>query len=165
MSTTIEGIDARGYLIGWAKAVTGMTVADIKAIPDEKWTATFGGCTRPCNELTADTISLLNWVTGELTGTKSGGDYMETMKQLAADVSTKGAAIAKFTESVDNLAAALAGATDERLNSMVTPPWQMETPLYMVALIAVSHIWYHDGQFNYVHCLLGDNKVHWMGEG
>src|SRR3954466_11965327 len=59
MSTTIQSIDARGYLIGWLKGLTGMYSADINAIPDDKWTATFGGCTRPANELTAEGISLL----------------------------------------------------------------------------------------------------------
>jgi len=60
MSTTMEGIDARGYLIGWLKGVTSMFAADINAIPDDKWTGTFGGCTRPTNELTADAVSLID---------------------------------------------------------------------------------------------------------
>ena len=39
----------------------------------------------------------------------------------------------------------------------------MDAPVYMIAQIMVSHIWYHDGQLNYIQSLLGDEKVHWMG--
>ena len=40
-------------------------------------------------------------------------------------------------------------------------PWGMESKLYEFAQIAISHIWYHDGQLNYVQCLLGDGDYHW----
>ncbi|MHB8636716.1 MAG: hypothetical protein ACYC96_09615 [Fimbriimonadaceae bacterium] len=162
MSTTLEGIDARGYLNGWLNGLIGMYVADIKAIPDDKWTATFGGCTRPSNELTADAISLLLWTTAALKGTASSGDGFGKMKELAAELSNKDAAIAKIKEAAADFTAALACASDEQLSTQVTPPWEMPAPLYMIAQIAVSHIWYHDGQLNYVQCLLGDEKIHWM---
>jgi hypothetical protein len=42
------------------------------------------------------------------------------------------------------------------------PAWQIPTPLFTLAHIAVSHLWYHDGQLNYIQALLGDEKVHWM---
>lgn len=163
MSTTIQGIDARGYLIGWAKGLTGMYSADINAIPDDKWTASFGGCTRSANELTADAISLMIWCTEALKGNVIMDSEGAMMKQLIAEVSNKGVAIAKLAESVDGFVAALAQASDEALSAEVTPPWQMPAPLFMIAQIAVSHLWYHDGQLNYIQCLLGDDKVHWMG--
>lgn len=163
MSTTMQGIDARGYLIGWLKGLTGMYSADINAIPDDKWTATHGGCTRPANEVTADAVSLLIWCTEALKGNVLSGDE-STMKQLASEMSTKAVATAKLAEAADAFCAALAQASDETLNTTVTPPWQMPAPLYMIAQIAVSHVWYHDGQLNYIQCLLGDDKIHWMGE-
>lgn len=163
-TTTTEGIDARGYLIGWLKGVTSMYAADVNAIPDDKWTATFGGCTRPANELTADAISLLLWVTEACNGNVTNDSEGELMKALTTECSTKAVAIAKLTEASDAMAAALATASDETLNSVVMPPWQMESPLFIIAQVAVSHIWYHDGQLNYIHCLLGDGKVHWMGD-
>ncbi|HVT10781.1 MAG TPA: hypothetical protein VHE55_00825 [Fimbriimonadaceae bacterium] len=158
----MQGIDARGYLIGWAQGVTSMTIADINAIPDDKWTATFGGCTRPANELTADAISLLIWCAGALKGETAGGEG-DAMKELTEACANKAVAVAKLKESCDLFCAALGAASDETLNSTVTPPWQMPTPLYSLCQIAVSHIWYHDGQLNYIHCLLGDNKIYWMG--
>lgn len=163
MSTTLQGIDARGYLVGWAKALAGMMSADINAVPDDKWTATFGGCTRPANELAADGISLMLWTSEALKGNVIPGDEGALMKKLATECATKGVAIAKLNEAVEELAGAISNASDETMNTVVPTPWGMDTPLFMVCQIAVSHIWYHDGQLNYIHCLLGDNQIHWMG--
>jgi hypothetical protein len=163
MSTTMQGIDAREYLSGWLKGLTGMTIADIKAIPEDKWTATFGGCTRPANEIVADTINLLYWTTAALKS-EDADVSEEYMKDLGAKINTKEAAIATFTSACEDFEAALRNATNERLTTVVTPPWQMPAPLFMLCQIAVSHIWYHDGQLNYIQCLLGDEKIHWMGD-
>ena len=163
MSTTTEAIDARGYLTGWLTGLTGMYTADINATPDDKWTATFGGCTRPANALTADAISLLIWTTEALNGNVIQESNNSAMEQLAEEISTKSVAIAKLAEATAAFNEALAQASDETLNTTVTAPWQMPAPLFMIAQIAVSHLWYHDGQLNYIHCLLGDDKVHWMG--
>lgn len=164
MSATMQGINAKGYLSGWLQGLEGMTTADIKAIPADKWTATFGGTTRPANELCADTVSLLDWVTGALKGNVQTEGYMEKMTALAAECANQDRAIAKFSQSVKDFNAALEAASDEDLNKEVTPPWEMPAPLFMMAQIAVSHVWYHDGQFNYIQNLLGDDKVHWMGD-
>ncbi len=165
MSTTMEGIDARGYLSGWLQGVTMMYVADIKAIPADKWTATFGGCTRPANELTADAISLLSWCTEALQGNVMQADqdaYIGHMQELSASIASQDLAVAKLIEASEALGSAINAASDETMNTVIMPPWQMPAPLFILAQIAVSHIWYHDGQLNYVHCLLGDNQVHWM---
>jgi len=163
MSTTAQGIDAREYLTGWLKGLVGMTVADIKAIPEDKWTATFGGCTRPANEIVADATNLLLWTTAALKDQhgEAGEDYNA---DLASQIATKDAAVSAFTQAAAGFETALNEASIERLTTVVTPPWQMPAPLFGLAQIAVSHIWYHDGQLNYIQCLLGDEKIHWMGD-
>jgi hypothetical protein len=164
MNSTIEGIDARAYLIGWLKGLSGMYIADIKAMPADQWNKSQGGCTRPASALTADALSLMLWTVDALSG-KVGGHYDEaTMKQLQDECETPEAAIAKMAEATDNLASAIARASDETLNTPITAPWGMPAPLFTIAQAAVSHIWYHDGQLNYVQCLHGDGQVHWMGE-
>ena len=161
MSTTIEGVDARGYLAGWLLAVTGMTVADIKAIPDDKWTHGFGGCCRSANCLLADTVTNCMWTTAVLKGESSSCyDDMQALGETFAD---KALAIDAFVAASNDLAEAIKGASDERLNSLVDAPWGMPTPVMTLAHISVSHVWYHDGQFNFIQSLLGDEKVHWMG--
>ncbi|HZH97719.1 MAG TPA: DinB family protein [Fimbriimonadaceae bacterium] len=164
MSATMQGVDARGYLAGWVGALADMTSKDIRAIPADKWTSSFGGCTRPANELVADAIWLLNWCTGALRGEATATEENDGMKQIAAQLTDADTACAQLGEAAQAFAAALKAADDDRLNSMVTAPWQMSAPLFMLAQIAVSHIWYHDGQLNYIQCLLGDEKVHWMGD-
>src|SRR4051794_38573973 len=107
MSTTLEGINAQEYLVNWLSGLNSMYIADVKAIPDEKWGATFGGCTRSAGELTADTISLLEWVTGAIQGNTPGGDYGEYMTNLKNECGTKEGAIAKFTSACENFSQAL----------------------------------------------------------
>lgn len=160
MITVTNGIDAKAFLSGWLGNLVGMYSADINAVPDDKWTATFGGCTRPCSDLTADALSLMVWFTNEATGKPQSESVME---ELGGACATKDGATAKMKEVCDEFQAALAQTNDEKLLTPVQTPIGMEMPLYAVAQIAVSHIWYHDGQLNYVHCLLGDDKVHWPG--
>lgn len=160
----MQGIDARGYLSGWANALVGMYASDINAIPEDKWNASFGGCTRPASELTADALSLMIWTTEALKGNIEPEYGPENLDQVKVDCQTKASALAKLTSVVEGFSAALANASDESLNAIVTPPWQMDAPLFMIAQIAVSHLWYHDGQLNYIQSLLGDDKVHWMGD-
>lgn len=161
MSTTIEGVDARGYLAGWLQAVTGMTIADINAIPDEKWTQSFGGCVRSANHLLADTVTNCMWTTAILKGENSS--CYNDMEALGETFVDKAAGVDAFKTASDDLANAIRSASDEILNSVVNAPWGMPTPVMTLAHISVSHVWYHDGQFNYIQSLLGDEKVHWMG--
>ena len=162
MSATIQGVDARSYLAGWLNALVGMYTADVNAIPEEKWTATHGGCTRPASELTADALSLLIWMTDALKGnvrTDSEEDVMEKINHLCA---TRESSLAALNDVVGNFQGALMGASDEDLNKKIMAPFGMEMPVFMLAQVAVNHLWYHDGQLNYIQCLLGDDKVHWM---
>ncbi|MBX3095425.1 MAG: hypothetical protein KF812_01050 [Fimbriimonadaceae bacterium] len=154
-----QGIDAKAFLSGWLGNLVGMYSADINAVPDDKWATTFGGCTRPCSDLTADALSLMVWTTNVMNDSPQSETMME---DLGAACATKAGATEKMKEVSDSFLSSFARSSDEKLLTPVQTPFGMEMPLYAVAQIAVSHIWYHDGQLNYVHCLLGDDKVHWM---
>ncbi len=147
-------------MAGWLDAVTHMTIADVKAIPDDKWTAAHGGCARPANELLGDTITNLKWTTETINGIESSA--YNNMAAESAACADKETAITALTEASAALAAAIRGASDDQLNRVAMAPWQMATPVMVLAHIAVSHIWYHDGQLNYIQGLLGDGEVHWM---
>lgn len=154
---TANGINAKGYLLGWTDAVVGMTTSDINATPENKWNESMGGCTRNCGELCADAINLLDWTAAKM----RGEDINMSDTNNSEACSTKAGAAARLGESAEAFKAALASASDEALNAPVTAPFGMVMPLFMIATIAVSHVWYHDGQLNYVQCLLGDGEVHW----
>jgi hypothetical protein len=163
MSTTLPGIDARGYLQGWIKNLVSMYTADINAIPEDKWNVSMGGCTRPASALTADALSFADWTTDVLKGQTPAAHDDVYVTALKDECSTKESAISKLNSVADGFSAALAAASDEALATPVMTPFGMEMPLMLVCQIAANHIWYHDGQLNYIHCLLGDDKVHWMG--
>jgi hypothetical protein len=162
MNTTTQGVDARAYLKGWAMALADMTSKDIRAIPEEKWTATYGGCTKPACEVTTDAVSLMLWVNEALKGNVIETDEPDARDRVASLCASREGAISALVQACRVFGAALTEASDEALNATITPPWKMPAPLYMLANIAVSHIWYHDGQLNYIQTLLGDDKVHWM---
>lgn len=161
MSTTATQLDAKALLNGWLQGVTNMFIADVKAIPDEKWNANFGGCTRPTCELAADAIGLLFWVTKAIEA--QGTPPMEegATERLSAACTTKDGAIKMLQMGSEGLSTALMAASEETLMKTAMAPWQMESTLYGFAQIAASHIWYHDGQLNYIQCLLGDGDYHW----
>lgn len=158
--TTTTGVDARGYLAGWAMGLADMYAKDIRALPEDKWTATFGGCTRPASDLTADALSLMQWTTAKMKGEEA--DHMAMMEALGPKCADKASAEAELHATVGAFGEALRAASDDTLNAEVMPAWQMPAPLFIIANIAVSHLWYHDGQLNYIQALLGDDKVHWM---
>lgn len=162
METPASGLDARGYLAGWLMGQKDMFVKDLKAIPADKLTVSPGGVARPVNEITADAIGLGKWCANALRGNVDSSYEEGSMAALAASLTTHEALIAAVSESMDDLAAAIAQASDETFNAMVTPPWQMPAPMYILTLIAVNHYWYHDGQINYFQALNGDGAVHWM---
>ncbi|HEY3781355.1 MAG TPA: hypothetical protein VGL56_09755 [Fimbriimonadaceae bacterium] len=163
MNTTLQGIDARGYLQGWLKNLVNMYTSDVNAIPEDKWNVGMGGCTRPASELTADALSFVAWTTRVLNGEAPRAEG-EAMKELTAACATKEGAVTTVQGTADAFAAALAAASEESLAKPVMTPFGMEMPLFLVCQIAVNHVWYHDGQLNYIHCLLGDGEMHWMSE-
>jgi hypothetical protein len=160
MSSMTQGINAREELVGWLHGVTAMTCADIMAIPEEKWTSNFGGCTRPTHELVADATAFALWIAETIRGNVQPYDGM-LMNSVRDQMTTRDAAVAKVNEAANSLATAITEASDEALLAKIPVPWG-EQKVYSLAQTAVSHFWYHDGQLNYVQCLLGDEQVHWM---
>lgn len=163
MSEVAQGVDARGYLSGWLMALTDMYTKDINAIPEDKWHATFGGVSKSAADATADVIGMLGWTTDALNGNVAQVTESYISDALKSTCATQEGAAAALASASGAFAGALSAASDEALNSVVVPPWNMPTPLFILANIAVSHVWYHDGQLNYIQALLGDGDVHWMG--
>lgn len=161
MSSTAERIDAKAMLNGWLHGVTHMFATDIQAIPEDKWNVNFGGCTRPTSELAADGIGLLYWVTEAIRAEGTPTLPADASEKLAAACSTRAGALEKLEQGSKMLSEALMGASEETLMKTAMAPWNMEAPLYSFAEIAASHLWYHDGQLNYIQCLLGDGAYHW----
>lgn len=154
-------IDPRESLGHWSTYMMSNYVSDIPAIPEDKWTASLGGCARPASEMTAEVVSILDWTTDALNGVARTTDEKQLIAEYQARCSTRDGAQAELSRCVPAFVEALKSASDEKLGSMVTAPWGSELPLMMMAHVASSHLWYHDGQLNYMQCLLGDGDYHW----
>ncbi len=159
--TTANLLDPRTALGHWATYMMGNYVSDIPAIPEDKWTSSMGGCTRPASEMTAEVVSILDWATTALRGQPRTGNERELIAEYAGRCSTKDAAAAEIQRAVSEFVDALAKADDDKLTATVTAPWGAEMPLIMIAHVVSSHLWYHDPQLNYIQCLPGDDKYHW----
>lgn len=159
-TTTTTPIDAVANLNGWLQTLSHFLTVDIAAIPEDKLTWSPGGVARSAAGITSEVVNLCNWMAATLRGENAESTYGDdsvaptTHAQLIADIAAATGA----------LSTALTSASNEALNAIVTPPWKMDCPAYMCAQIVTSHIWYHDGQLNYIQALLGDDKVHWMGD-
>jgi hypothetical protein len=164
MGVDSQGLDARAMLKGWAMALADMTSKDIRAIPEDKWTATFGGATKSACDATVDAISLMRWVNEALKGNVISTDEPDARQQVVGACSSRETAISALNGACREFGEAMSAASDESLNATIMPPWKMPSSLISLANIAVSHIWYHDGQLNYIQMLLGDAKVHWMDQ-
>lgn len=159
---TPSALDPRESLGQWANYMLSNYVSDIPAIPEDKWTASLGGCTRPASEVTAEVVSILDWATNALNGDARTTNEEQLVAEYGERCSTREGAKAELERCVPAFVQALQGASDERLQSTVTAPWGSELPLIMLAHVASSHLWYHDGQLNYIQCLLGDGGYHWQ---
>lgn len=164
MSQVATSVDYKGYLTGWVQGLAGMYSADIKAISNEKLGTSPGGCARSPQQFSAEVVGLLKWTAAKLRGEEPAQRTEEEMQSFAAQMNSQDAICGALMEATSEFNEALMACPDDRLNSIVTPPWQMDAPLYMIAMIAANHIWYHDGQLNYIQALAGDAAIHWMPE-
>lgn len=136
MSNVAEALDFRTGLVGWLDTLASFFCKDIRALPDEALTKSPGGVAKAPATIAAEVVSMCDWCAGALRG--------DAVNASAA-----------------NLGSAIREASDKTLASVVTPPWQMPAPMAVHAQVAVNHIWYHDGQLNYLQALQGDSAVHW----
>lgn len=162
MSTTMTTIDGVTNLNNWLQGLTGMYTADINAIPDDKLDWSPGGCARSAKSITTEVVGMCKYAAALCRGEEPQMTE-DSLAEAVGNLDTKAKMVEAFSAACQDLSASLTSASPDVLNKVVTPPWQMDAPVYMIAQIMVSHIWYHDGQLNYIQSLLGDEKVHWMG--
>jgi uncharacterized damage-inducible protein DinB len=162
MSTTAQPLPNRTAMNEWLGQLVHMYQTDVRAIPADKWDATFGGCTRSARAITTEAVAILAWTAEALEGNVISGTEEDATKEWTEKCRTQESAVAQLRSVAEEFSRAFESASDDVLTKVITPPWQMDAPLYAIVQIAVNHLWYHDGQLNYIQCLLGDDKIHWM---
>ncbi|MDE2127943.1 MAG: hypothetical protein KGJ62_15285 [Armatimonadetes bacterium] len=136
--------------------------ADLLAIPEEKRTTTFGGCSRGALSIVGDCCRTnevtANWL---LTGVVPVRDPDARAKR-DAEYDTTEKMLAWLRHSVEQLKTAHDAMQEQNLletNSEVigVPLTRLE-----IADLASRHMMYHDAQLNYIQTLLGDGAIHWL---
>lgn len=128
----------------------GMYVADIHAIPDDKWNSSLGGCSRSASEITAEVASSLDWAANALKGEARAAGEEELAAEFKSRCATKMGGAAEIHRTASEFVEALGAASDDTLNRITRAPWGLEAPLFTIANVISSHIWYHDGQLNFI---------------
>jgi len=148
-------------MVPWLAGLTSFYVKDLRALPEDKLTTTFGGCTKTPLAITAEVIGLCRYATACLQGNPPTGDEAG-MGPDVSGLDSMDKLVGAVEQASADLSAAIQGAPAEIWSREIIPPWQMPTTVFGIANIAINHIWYHDGQINTYQCLLGDDKMHWM---
>lgn len=148
----------------WSRTVGQFYCKDLSCINDEQYTKSFAGVARPANEFTAEVVGMLQACAGLVSGNPLPEQSDEAKAALEAKVADRVAAQAAVTDACEKLAVAIENMPEDQYGEMVMAPWGMDSPKLAVANVAAGHVWYHDGQLNYIQSLHGDEKVHWMDE-
>ena len=160
---TAERIDTKALIGMWTRRQAMMYCKDLDALTEAQYVAANGGVTRTAQDITKEVAGFCHVVAGLVSNPGTPMPSEEEAMANSPALNTIAEGTAAVTAGAEALAAAVENASDETLGSMITPPWGGDPmPVLVLANIASSHIWYHDGQINYIQALNGDSAVHWM---
>lgn len=134
---------------------------DLGHLSADKLGVSPGGAARSALLFTAEVASFNMLIAQLIRGESPALPSAEERAAYEATVTDHASAQGAVTASVDALVAAIEGADDTQLASEITAPWGSKIVLYRLAIIAVQHMAYHDGQINYIQTLFGDTEEHW----
>jgi hypothetical protein len=154
--------DWKGEKAAWVIQLCRMYAADLKALTDEQYTSGCGGASRSPQGMTQEVVAMCKGAINLLNGADTM-DYSEAVASgINADVATRESAAEAVKAVGSELASAIQNASDETFAREITTPWGMQMSIGMTVNVCSSHIWYHDGQINYIQLISGDENVHWM---
>ena len=163
MSESATAINVRGELANWTRQLGFMYTKDLAALSQEQFTESKGGCSRSAQSVTAEIVGFCGFTAEVVKGNNPPmNEGMFSTDELKASTATVEAAIAAINEATASLASTIEGADEALLAQEWTAPWGQPMTRFAFALIGVNHIWYHDGQLNYIQAINGDEAVHWM---
>jgi len=162
MSATATNFDVRTILAEWIQGVCGMYCKDLDALTDEQFTSVYAGKARTPQDFTAEIIGMNMMVASILADNPQSMPSDEERAGFVASISSRDIAKAKLKDSCEALANAVKALSPDDLGTQVQTPWGMPITKYGFANLQAGHIWYHDGQLNFLQSCHGDAEVHWM---
>lgn len=160
MSETVTRVDVKDATISALRTIEGMFVSDLKWIPADKLGASPMGSARSAADFAGEVAGFNTYVAAALLG-KGNEVNMEGLPSTAdlnCDQCSK-----CVSDSVQKLVDAISSISEEQFMQTVHAPWGSEMPGFELVRMAIWHMWYHDGQINYIQTLYGDTENHWMG--
>jgi len=151
---------ATHLLIESIKTAQTFLTKDLSALSDEQLTKTYGGCTRTPLAILAELSGGNLYGAAKIAGIETEISP-EDREAYRAQFTSRDASMALLTESTEKLLAAIHDLTEDHFNDKIEGPMG-PMPKIGMAVLCLNHMMYHDGQFNYIQTLEGDDKVHWM---
>ncbi|HVL40460.1 MAG TPA: DinB family protein [Fimbriimonadaceae bacterium] len=161
-TATAPAIDYKQLMIDTIRQAGATMVKDLRHIPEDKLNVSPMGCARPPLEFVAECAGFNGLIARAIRGEAGEIPSQEQRRAYYASIDTFEKAQNALENSVEALASALEQATDADLLRTTAAPWGEQVPIYRLASLCGYHMSYHDGQLNYIQCLYGDDKFHWM---
>ena len=162
MSATATSIDFKAFLADTIQHNAETLIKDLKHVPDDKLNVSPMGCARRPLEFVAECAGFNRLLTKTIKGEEAQPPSQEEREKFYASCDNYEKAQHLLEDSTAVLVDAIKSLTEQELTREVTAYWGQPMPLYRLIHAAAVHMAYHDGQVNYIQCLYGDAKVHWM---
>lgn len=132
---------------------------DLKALPEEAFTKSFGPATRTVADIVYET-NLVNEHVCLTMREEPLFDWPEGWITAPEDLRTKDVVIAAFEESSQKHFETIASFSKDDLEAPLMNEGKETTRDERCKFMAL-HMWYHSGQLNFMQTLLGDSGFHW----
>lgn len=154
-------MDIQKSAVSVVKGACTILLKDIKSMPEEAFTKSFGPETRTAADIIYEVI-LVNDHIGMVI---RGEDPFEWPDggwiKAPAEFCTKEIILTSFENSSAKTIATVEAFTGEDLSSTVETEHGQTTKFERCQFMAL-HMWYHSGQLNFIQTLLGDGKWNWV---
>jgi uncharacterized damage-inducible protein DinB len=147
---------AKGFTTTNAKLI----VEDAGYLPAERFDFCPMGCSKTAKAILAEVARTNAAIAAALRG--------QDPKEVAADFAAKVDAASNIDElgklvieSGKIVCDTLDTLSEADLDREIGVPWGVKLPFSIAIFLPANHMYYHDGQVNYIQTLLGDAKFHW----
>ena len=157
----MPALNVKEYLAASLRIQHKRFVNDLKAIPEDQHNVSSAGCARTPRYMAAECGYVNGWIADFLQTGKSVRLSQEDEDALYASLDTTEKALAYLEENTDKLAAVYESLDENTLGDISDTLFRRPTSKFSAAMLPILHLSYHDGQYNYIQALHGDDKIHW----
>jgi len=153
--------DLKSHLRGFTERTYAMLVNDLKAVPVKAQNVGVSGIGRSPLNIVAECAATNGMIAKFLSGVEAQRPAPEERAKLLASFDTAEKALAYLESETNTLYAAIDGLDVATLSEMSDKPFGRPMSKFAIAEVPALHMFYHDGQLNYIQSLLGDTEMHW----